>query len=302
MTKIKLLLVLTLVMMFIPSVLCAEGDHHAPSLSFTTTQVTDHIWMLQGKGGNIALLTGDQGSLMIDADYKEMSPALKEEVGKHGGLDALMYLINTHWHGDHTQGNLALGEHALIVAHDNVRARLLTAQEVALFKVVSQPYPKVALPSITYTEVMTLHINDEQVKLVHYANGHTDGDSVVFFKHANVVHMGDHLFTGMYPFVDVQNGGNVLHMAENVKAILPLIDDKTILIPGHGRLSKKSDLEDFYAMLIGTVAEVRAMKAAGMDLEEIQFEGLSEKWHQWGNGFLSEEVWIGIVTASLSSK
>lgn len=303
MKKIKLQVVFAVVVMLLaPCLLCAEEDHHAPSLSFTTTQVTDHIWMLQGKGGNIALLTGDQGSLMVDADYKEMSAALKEEVGKHGGLDALTYLINTHWHGDHTQGNMALGEHALIVAHDNVRARLLTSQEVALFKVVSQPYPKVALPAITYSEVITLHINDEQVKLVHYANGHTDGDSVVFFKKANVVHMGDHLFAGFFPFVDVQNGGNVLRMAENVKAILPLIDEKTILIPGHGPLSKKSDLEDFYAMLIGTVAEVSKMKAAGMDLEEMQFEGLSEQWQKWGDGFLSEDVWIGIIDASLSSE
>jgi glyoxylase-like metal-dependent hydrolase (beta-lactamase superfamily II) len=236
---------------------------------------------------------------MIDADYKEMSAALKVEVGKHGGLYGLTFLINTHWYGDHTQVNLVLGKHALIIAHDNVRARLLTAQGVALFKVVLQPYQKVALPAITYTEVMTLHINDEQVNLVHYANGHTDGDSVVFFRHANVVHMGDHLFAGMYPFVDVQNGGNVLRMAENVKGILPLIYVQTFLIPGHGRLSKKSDLEDFYAMLIGTVAEVREMKAVVMDLEEIPFEGLSEQWQQWGDGFLSEEVWIGIIAASL---
>ena len=239
---------------------------------------------------------------MIDADYKEMSAALKVGVGKHGGLDGLTFLINTHWYGDHTQVNLVLGKHALIIAHDNVRARLLTVQGVVLFKVVLQPYQKVALPAITYSEVMTLHINDEQVKLVHYANGHTDGDSVVFFKHANVVHMGDHLFTGMYPFVDVQNGGNVMHMAENVKAVLPLIDEKTLLIPGHGSLSKKSDLQDFYAMLIGTVAEVRKMKAAGMTREEMQFEGLSEQWQQWGDGFLSEEGWIAIVDASLSAE
>lgn len=291
---------LTLVVLFLPRFLYAGGDHHAPSPSFTTTKVTDHIFMLQGKGGNIALFTGEQGSLMVDADYKEMSVALKEEVTKHGGLDALTYLINTHWHGDHTQGNLALGEHALIVAHDNVRARLLTAQEVALFNVVSQPYPNVALPAITYSDVMTLHLNGEQVKLVHYANGHTDGDSVVFFKHANVVHMGDLLFAGMYPFVDVQNGGNVLRMAENIKAILPLINEQTILIPGHGPLSNKSDLQDFYAMLMGTVNEVAKMRAAGMDLDEMQFEGLSEQWQPWGNGFLSEELWIGIIDASLT--
>ncbi len=272
---------------------------HRDSPSFNTVDVTANIKMLQGKGGNVALLMGSQGILMVDDDFSVMSDALKGEIVKHGGLDQLTYIINTHWHGDHTQGNLALGAHAQIVAHDNVRARLLTRQEIKLFNMVSEPYPGPALPSITYQKAMKLHFNEEEISLVHYANGHTDGDSVVFFKKANVVHMGDHFFSGFYPFVDLDTGGNVLTMAKNVGQILVLIDNDTKLIPGHGPLSSKADLQAFRDMLLGTSAEVKAMKAEGMSLEQIQAAGLSDKWQSWTKGFLSTETWIGIVYGSL---
>lgn len=276
--------------------------HHAKSPSFKSTQLTSNILMLRGKGGNLALLKGKQGLLLIDADYKVMSDALKEELGKHGGTNKLTYLINTHWHGDHTQGNLALGHHAQIVAHDNVRARLLTQQEIKLFKMVSEPYPVHALPSITYKSKMTMHINNEEVEIIHFPNGHTDGDSVVFFKKSNVVHTGDHFFSGFFPFVDIDHGGNVLNMAANVKTILSRVDDKTKIVPGHGPLSNKADLQAFHDMLVGTSAEVKTMKDKGKTLEQIQKKGLSPKWKEWTDGFLSTEVWIGIVYSSLSDK
>ena len=126
-----------------------------------------------------------------------------------------------------------------------------------------------------------------------------DGDSIVFFKKSNVVHMGDHLFSGFYPFVDVSHGGNVLNMAKNVKAVLSMVDNKTKIIPGHGPLSNKKDLQDFYDMLIGTSAEVKAMKDKGLNLDEIKAKGLSKKWDSWTKGFLPASVWIGIVHSSL---
>jgi len=274
-------------------------SHHSESPKFKTTKLTDNIWMLQGKGGNIAVLSGKQGILMIDADYRNMSAALKQALKPFGGEQKLAYIINTHWHGDHTQGNKIFGKHANIVAHDNVRARLLTTQEVKLFKMVSKPYPVHAVPSITYDKSMRLYINDQKVNIVHYANGHTDGDSIVFFEKANVVHMGDHHFSGFFPFVDIDTGGNVLTMAANVKKVLALINDKTKVIPGHGPLSNKADLKAFYDMLIGTSNEVKAMKDKGKSLAEIQKAGLSKRWDEWTDGFLSTEVWIGIVYNSL---
>jgi glyoxylase-like metal-dependent hydrolase (beta-lactamase superfamily II) len=277
----------------------ANSAHHEDSPKFTVTPVADNLLMLQGKGGNLALLTGGQGLVLIDNDYQDMSTALETTLASYGGAEQLTYIINTHWHGDHTGGNLALGQYASIVAHDNVRERLLSAQEVKLFKMKSDPYPEIAVPSITYEKAMALHINDEEVELVHFAGGHTDGDSVVFFKSANVVHTGDHFFNGFFPFVDVDSGGNVLVMAENVKSLLAMIDDDTKIIPGHGPLANKADLMAFQQMLEGTAAEVKVMKDKGFNLEKAQKQGLTDKWQSWTDGFLTTDVWISIVYSSL---
>ncbi|MCK9504489.1 MAG: MBL fold metallo-hydrolase [Porticoccaceae bacterium] len=276
------------------------GDEQGENPSFSRSVVTGSIEMLSGKGGNIGVLKGEDGLLLIDDDYADMTPALETALQELGGVESVIYLINTHWHGDHTGGNELLGSHALIVAHDNVRKRLTTEQEVKLFNMKTQPYPEKALPEITYSQVITLHFGGEEVEIVHYPSGHTDGDSVVFFKNSNVVHMGDHFFNGIFPFVDVDNGGNVENMANNVKAILAQIDGDTKVIPGHGALGDKKDLQAFYDMLVGTTAEVKAMMAEGLDLAAIQERGLSEQWQPWTKGFLSTEVWIGIIHASLS--
>ncbi|MBT3672030.1 MAG: MBL fold metallo-hydrolase [Porticoccaceae bacterium] len=275
------------------------ADHHQSSPSFTEVQVTSNILMLQGKGGNLALLSGGQGLVLVDDDYQEMSAALTDAIADNGGLDKLTYIINTHWHGDHTGGNLALGGHATIVAHDNVRTRLLSAQEIKLFNMKSEPYPEQALPSVTYTSSLSLHINEEHVELIHLANGHTDGDSVVFFKNANVVHMGDHFFNGMFPFVDVGTGGNVFTLTDNIDRVLDLIDENTKVIPGHGPLANKKDLQDFHTMLVATSSSVKMMAGKGQSLDQIQAAGLGAQWSSWTKGVLSEDVWISIIHNSL---
>ena len=285
----------------LPNLANAE-NHHASSPQFKSTPLTSNIFMLQGKGGNIGLIKGKQGLLLIDADYKEMSSALEAELAKHGGINKVSYLINTHWHGDHTQGNETVGHHAQIIAHENVRPRLLTSQEIKLFNMVTEPYPEHALPSITYKTSMSLHINNKEINVVHFPNGHTDGDSIVFIKNDNVVHMGDHFFSGMFPFVDVAHGGNVLNMAKNIKSVLPMLDNKTQIIPGHGPLSTKADLQAFHDMLTGTSAEVNGMKNKGLPLEKIKEKGLSKKWTSWTKGFIPENVWIDIVYSSLLTR
>jgi glyoxylase-like metal-dependent hydrolase (beta-lactamase superfamily II) len=277
----------------------ADTGHHHQNKSFTSVSVTDSISMLSGKGGNVAVLTGEQGLLMVDDDYQDMTPALQNSLKNLGGEDKLAYIINTHWHGDHTQGNFHFGHKAPIIAHDNVRKRLLTSQEVKLFNMVTEPYPEHALPSVTYQKQMTLHINDEEVRLLHLADGHTDGDSVVFFRKSNVIHMGDHFFNGFFPFVDIQNGGSVKNMAANVSSIIEMIDDSTKVIPGHGALSNRAELIEFRDMLLGTYAEVKAMRDQGLSLEQMKKQGLSSQWDEWTDGFLSTPIWIGIVNASL---
>ena len=280
------------------SLTLADASHDS-SPTFSSAQITPQITFLQGKGGNVAALTGDQGTLLIDDDYQDMSTALTDALAPMGGLDKLTYIINTHWHGDHTGGNKALGHRATIVAHDNVRKRLLSKQEIKLFNMVSEPYPADALPSVTYQQRMSLHFNGEEIQLIHLAEGHTDGDTVVIFKQANVVHMGDHFFNGFFPFVDVTSGGNVLNMAANVATMLTMVNDETVIIPGHGPLAKKADLAAFHAMLLGTAEEVQKMKREGLSLEAMQEKGLSPKWNSWTKSFLNTKTWIGIIESSL---
>ena len=294
----QLLLVSSLSLAASLSATAVQADEKDKKPSFSKVTVTDNISMLQGKGGNIGILKGDDGLLMIDDDYQDMSKALKKALRKLGGAKKVAYLINTHWHGDHTGGNFMMGDYTTIVAHDNVRARLLTAQEIKLFGMKSDPYPAHALPSITYQSTLNLYINDEEVQLVHFAGGHTDGDSVVFFKKANVVHMGDHFFNGIFPFIDIGTGGSAVRMAENVAKVLTMIDNETKVIPGHGPLANKKDLKAFHAMLVGTTAEVKAMKNKGLTIEQAKKQGLSKAWEKWSS-FINTETWIGIVYQSL---
>lgn len=289
--------VVALVLSF-SSLVVAEG-HHKETLTFKSQKVSGSIDMLQGKGGNIAVLSGKDGILMVDDDYKAMTESLKKVLDSYGGEKNLAYIVNTHWHGDHTQGNLELGKNGIIVAHENVRKLLSEKQTIPIFNMVSEPYPKHALPSVTYEKILRLYINDETVLLKHFANGHTNGDSVVFFEKANVVHMGDHFFNGFFPFVDLDHGGNVLNMAKNIGLVLSEIKDDTKIIPGHGPLANKEELRAFKVMLEQTSAEVQAMIDKGYSLEKIQKEGLSEKWQSWGSGFLPEPVWMSIVYNSL---
>lgn len=275
----------------------SADNHGGPE--FKASPITPSLTLLQGKGGNIVLSKGSDGLLIIDDDYADMADKLKAQIEAHGGMSSLKYILNTHWHGDHSGGNAALGKGVDIVAHDNVRARLSSKQEIAFFKMVSDPQPKHALPNLTYPQTMTIHFNDDAITLTHYANGHTDGDSVVRFEKANVIHMGDHMFYPMFPFVDLGSGGNAVNYSKNVMAILKTVDDKTVVTPGHGPLTDKQGLASYSAMLNGTIAEVTAMKDQGLSLEQAQAKGLSDQWDSWGGGFIKEPVWISFIYGSL---
>lgn len=275
----------------------SAADSHNSNLSIST--VKDNILMLSNKGGNIVISKGSDGLLIIDNGYSEQSKALADTLEKIGGKNKLQYIINTHWHGDHSGANELLGNIATIVAHDNVRTRLSASQSVPLFGMESSHYAKQGLPSLTYPDSINIHFNDDTLTLKHYPNGHTDSDTVVFFKKANVVHMGDHLFYPMFPFVDVGNQGNAVNYAANVKAVLDQIDEQTIVIPGHGQITDKAGLRSFLAMLEGTVNEVKTMKVAGKTLEQVQQAGLSNRWQKWQDGFIKEPTWIKIIYTSL---
>ena len=299
MLRLKLKQILLLLVSTVSIVGYASSHHHSEA-EFVAEKITDSLYFLVGgDGGNIAVLVGDDGLLVVDNGYKHRSKALKKALHALGGENSLEYIVNTHWHGDHAEGNLALGHGVSIVAHNNVRNRLQQANEIKLFGMKSEPYPEHALPNISYSKQMNLYVNDEELSLMHVGRGHTDGDSVVFFKNANAVHMGDLFFNESFPFVDVDNQGNVLSVINSLESLLEYINDDAIVIPGHGPLATKAKLIDFLAMLKGTAEEVKAMQAQGLSLKDMQEKGLSEKWSAWGNAVFSEELWIQLIAASL---
>ncbi|MDQ3711085.1 MAG: MBL fold metallo-hydrolase, partial [Acidobacteriota bacterium] len=179
-----------------------ENENQIQDITVKTVKITDRVYMLQGRGGNVGASVGADGILIVDDDYAQISPKLAEAL-KTLSSEKPRFIFNTHWHGDHTEGNKFFGKDSLILAHTNVRKRLSVESIVLGNK--TEPYPKFALPVLTYDQSMSVHFNDEEIRAVHYPNGHTDGDSVIFFTKAGVVHMGDDFFAGKFPFVDLDS-------------------------------------------------------------------------------------------------
>jgi glyoxylase-like metal-dependent hydrolase (beta-lactamase superfamily II) len=278
--------------------LCAATAYAQDEPTVTVTPIKDGLYLLQGRGGNVVASTGDDGVLLVDDDYSQYQPAYLQAV-KHLGADGVRFIVNTHWHGDHAGGNAAWGEAgSVIMAHDNVRLRLSTRQDIKAFNRVIEPQPPSAWPLVTFADSLALHVNGETVEVQHFPSGHTDGDSMVFFLEPNLVHTGDHYFKDRFPFVDLGSGGSVGGFIDNVSALLQRVDADTVIVPGHGGLANRADLQRYHDMLLETRAEVRAMQAEGMDLAAIQARGLDAKWDSWGSGFINAERWISFIATS----
>jgi cyclase len=284
------------------SVFAHSDDNHSEQtqeVTVKTTNVKGNIYMLQGRGGNIGVSIGSDGILVVDDDYKEVSEKVKAAL-KLLGSDTPRFIFNTHWHGDHTEGNLVFGKDSIIVAHTNVRTRL--SQVNSIFGSKTEIYPSIALPMITYDQSLSIHFNGEEIKAVHFARGHTDGDSVIFFTKANVVHLGDHFFLGRFPFIDLENGGSVQGYTNNVGELLKLIPADAKIIPGHGNLGTIADLKSYHEMLIETSALVEKSMKAKKSLDEIKKAGLPAKFKTWGDGFIKTDFWITTLYNGLSKK
>lgn len=265
------------------------------------TKVAGNVHMLEGAGGNIGVSVGPDGILIVDDQFAPLADKIRASL-KTLGEGKLRFILNTHWHGDHTGGNVAFGPEAPIIAHDNVRKRLSTEQRIEFFKQTVPAAPKEALPVITFDQALSVHFNGEEIRAIHYPNGHTDGDSVIFFTTSNVVHLGDNFFAGRFPFVDVDSGGNVVGLAKNIGEIIAKIPAGAKLIPGHGPLSTIDDLKLYHRMLLETTDVVRAKLAAGKTLDQIKSEGFAEEWKSWGTGFIKPEQWIDLINHSLTKK
>jgi glyoxylase-like metal-dependent hydrolase (beta-lactamase superfamily II) len=265
------------------------------------TKVAGNVYMLEGAGGNIGVSVGDDGILIVDDQFAPLADKIRAAL-KGIADKKLRFILNTHWHGDHTGGNAAFAPEAPIIAHDNVRKRMATEQKSEIFKRTTPASPKEALPVITFDRNLTVHFNGEEIRAIHYPHGHTDGDSVIFFTTSNVVHLGDNFFAGRFPFVDLDSGGSVEGLTKNIGEIINKIPAGAKLIPGHGPLSTIDDLKLYHRMLEQTSGIIRERISAGKTLEQIKSEGLPEEWKAWGTGFIKTDLWIEIVHRSLTAR
>jgi len=294
----RTILIIVLLLAF-PVLAIAQDDFS--KVEIKATKVSGNVYMLEGSGGNIGVSVGVDGILIVDDEFAPLAEKIKAAL-KTLGEGKLKFILNTHWHADHTGGNAPLGKEATIIAHDNVRKRLSTEQRLEFFKQTVPASPSEAWPVITFDQSLSVHFNGEEIKVIHFPHGHTDGDSVIFFTTSNVVHMGDDFFAGRFPFVDLDSGGSVQGMAKNVGEIIPKLPAGVKLIPGHGPISTIDDLKAYHRMLLETTEIVRKKIAAKKSLEQVKKEGLPAAWKSWGEGFVKTDQWLELVYRSLSKK
>ncbi len=268
----------------------------ASAQEIDSVKVSDSIHMLTGKGGNIGVLIGEDGTLMIDDKFAPMTDTILTKVTKLGGSTP-RFVINTHFHGDHTGGNENLGKAgSVIISHANVRKRLTVETVIKAFNKVTPPQPKAALPLITFTRDITFHLNGETVNFMHVPAAHTDGDSIVHFQDANVIHAGDTMFNGFFPFIDTDHGGTVKGVIAAVDKLLALADDDTRIIPGHGPLANKQQLREYRDMLATAQERLVKIKAAGKTAAQaVAGKPLADLDAKWGNAMFTSDRWIEII-------
>jgi cyclase len=266
-----------------------------PTPEIQIIPVAGQVSMLVGNGGNIGIMAGVDGLLMVDTQYAQSAEPIRAAIAKIASGKP-QYVINTHWHGDHTGGNLAFGADGVLVAHQNVRARLMSGGRG------SDPAKDGALPKITYDEGLTLHWNKESVHVVHIPVGHTDGDSVVFFPESNVLHMGDLFFNHMFPFVDLESGGSVRGYLQSVEAVLTQVGPDMKIIPGHGQLASREDLVATASMLRACIKIMEERIAQGLTIKQAVDAGLPEEYASWSWNFITTEKWLGTLYFDLSRK
>lgn len=265
-------------------------------VTITPTQVTKQIYMLEGKGGNLGVFIGEDGTFLIDDQFAPLTEKIIESIKSIGG-DSPKFLINTHYHGDHTGGNENLGKKGtLIFSHDNVRDRLNSGSFIQEFDMKRPGIAPEGLPVVTFSEDISFHLNGDTVQAIHVAHAHTDGDSFIYFKTANIIHAGDIFFNGFYPFIDVNHGGSLKGVIKAVDKVLVLTDDKTKIIAGHGPMGDKKQLES-YRQMLGTVYErLRSLKAAGKTAQEaVESKPLDDLESTWGDGLFNSDRWIEMI-------
>lgn len=283
----------------LPALALAQPRGGADKVPLELTHVAGSVHMLEGAGGNIGVSAGPDGLLLIDDEFDWLAPRIRAELKKLSKAK-VQWVLNTHWHGDHTGANAFFGKEGRIVAHAHVRQRLLEGAKTPERTI--PPAPPEALPVITYEDGLSLWFNGEEVRVLHLPTGHTDGDSMVLFTRSKVAHLGDHFFVDRFPFVDLASGGDVEGYVKNVGRVLELLPKDVRIIPGHGRLATREDLERFHSVLKDTVETVRRAMTAGQSLEQVKAAGLPPQYAEWGSGFIKTDVWLETIYKSLQAR
>jgi cyclase len=277
---------------FVPLATAGQSDE----VKITAAPVTGQIYMITGKGGNIGLFIGEDGTFLIDDQFAPLTEKIVAAIKSVGG-DYPKFLINTHYHGDHTGGNEKLGkEGTLIFSHHNVRERLENGSFIGAFKMKRPAVSREGLPVVTFSKDISFHLNGDSVRAKHVPHAHTDGDSFIYFQNANVIHAGDVFFNGFYPFIDVNHGGSLKGMIKAVDKVLALADDKTKIIPGHGPLADKKALAGYREMLATAYERLSKLKAEGKTAQEAAAAGpLNDLDANWGGGMFKSDRWIELI-------
>ena len=274
----------TLLFLFCSTLLFAQNRKE---VIIKTEKLSEHVYMLTGQGGNIGVSIGDDGVFMIDDQFAPLSAKILTAVRKLSDRP-IKFLVNTHWHGDHTGGNINFQkEGATILAHDNVRKRLKETP-----KRDKSMRPKEAFPVITFNDKMSVHMNGEKVAVFHIGNAHTDGDALLYFSKSNVLHTGDTYFKGRYPYIDLNSGGSIKGYINAVKAGLLIIDEETKIIPGHGSVATQTDYKTFLEMLEEIMQNVQTQIGLKKSEEEVaKMESITKKYDDlgYGSGFINSE-------------
>jgi len=269
-------------------------------VEFTAFQLSDTIYMIKGSGGNVGISTGEDGLFIIDDQVKPVTAQLLQAIRKVSNKP-IRFVLNTHYHADHTGGNESIGSAgAVIIAHDNIRKRMTTEQVSSFMQSTTPPYAEDALPLITFNDRLSLHLNGETATTYYVANGHTDGDSIIHFPVSNVIHMGDMYFNTLYPYIDLDAGGSIQGMVAAADLALSMADESTRIIPGHGPLAITEDLKNYRDYLVKASANVQELIDQNMDLQQIIAAEPTKEWDEaLGKTWITPAQFVTFIYNSL---
>jgi len=291
-------LAVSLLLAVLPRAGLAQEKMNFDKIQVKATKVAGQVYVIEDvtaefSGGNIGVSAGPDGIVLIDDKFAPLAPKIEAAL-KTISDKPVRFVINTHYHGDHTNGNIAFGAKSTIIAHDNTRKRMMAGRGTE-----EPPAPAVALPIITFEHRIAVNLNGEDIRAIHFPNGHTDTDLVIFFTKSNVVHMGDDFFNGIYPFIDSQGGGSAKGLIANIEKLLTEIPADAKIIPGHGKISTSKELREFLDMLKGTTGIIEAGIKANKTVDQLKKEKAFAKYERWSKGFFKSDDFIDMLYKDL---